>query len=97
LRSSLSSIPDAVIATPFHDVHHRGFWPKQLMVVWSLHLQSGSEGYPSSLVQHDALAPSVFVTQCQFQTHAPQQVASLFDRFVGASDERKGKGDAKGL
>jgi hypothetical protein len=33
-RSSLSSIPDAVIAAPFdHDVHHRGIWPKQLMVV----------------------------------------------------------------
>ena len=34
LRSSLSSILDAVKATPFdHDVHHRGFWPKQLMAV----------------------------------------------------------------
>jgi hypothetical protein len=26
LRSSLSSIPDVIIVTPFnHDVHHRGF------------------------------------------------------------------------
>jgi hypothetical protein len=34
LRSSLSSIHDAVKAAPFdHDVHHRGFWPKQLMAV----------------------------------------------------------------
>jgi hypothetical protein len=33
----------------------------------------------------------------QFQTHAPQQIASLFDHPVGASNERKGKGDAKGL
>jgi hypothetical protein len=24
--------------------HHRGFWPKQLMAVWSLLLQNGSEG-----------------------------------------------------
>ena len=28
-------------ALPFdHDVHHRGFWPKQLMEVWSLLLQT---------------------------------------------------------
>ena len=34
LRSSLSSIPDVIIVTPFnHDVHHRGFCPKQLMAV----------------------------------------------------------------
>ena len=34
LRSSLSSIHDAVKAAPFnHDVHHRGFCPKQLMAV----------------------------------------------------------------
>ena len=34
LRSSLSSIPDVITATPFnHNVHHRGFWPKQLMAV----------------------------------------------------------------
>jgi len=34
LRSSLSSTLDAVTAAPFdHDVHHRDFWPKQLMAV----------------------------------------------------------------
>ena len=34
LRSSLSSIHDAVKATPFdHDVHHREFCPQQLMAV----------------------------------------------------------------
>ena len=34
LRSSLSFIHDAVKAAPFdHDVHHRGFWAKQLMAV----------------------------------------------------------------
>ena len=32
MRSSLSSIPDVIKATPFNqDVHHRGFWPKQLL------------------------------------------------------------------
>jgi hypothetical protein len=36
----------------FHDVHHRGFCPKQLMVVWSLLLQSGSEG--PSFISHTA-------------------------------------------
>ena len=31
--------------TPFnHNVHHLGFWPKQLMAVGSLPLQGGSEG-----------------------------------------------------
>src|SRR2546422_1077417 len=34
LRSSLSSTHDVITATPFdHNVHHRGFWPKQLMAV----------------------------------------------------------------
>src|SRR3954470_10914501 len=34
LRSSPGSIHDAVTAAPFnHDVHYRGFWPKQLMAV----------------------------------------------------------------
>jgi len=28
----------------YHNVHHRGFWPKQLMAVWSLPLQGDSEG-----------------------------------------------------
>jgi len=66
LRSFLSSIPDAVIAAPFdHDVHHRGFWPKQLMAVWSLLLQSGSEG--SSFIFRTARRrrTGVFMTQCQ--------------------------------
>src|SRR3954468_4136953 len=36
LRSSPGSIHDAVTAAPFnHDVHYRGFWPKQLMAVSS--------------------------------------------------------------
>ena len=34
LRSSLSSILGVINVTPFdHNVHHRGFWPKQLMAV----------------------------------------------------------------
>jgi len=34
-------------ATPFNrNVHHRGFWPKQLPAVWSLPLQGGFEGSP---------------------------------------------------
>src|SRR3954463_11112430 len=34
LRSSPGSLHDAVTAAPFnHDVHYRGFWPKQLMAV----------------------------------------------------------------
>jgi hypothetical protein len=34
LRSSLPFLPDVITVTPFnHDVHHRGFWPKQLMAV----------------------------------------------------------------
>src|SRR5664279_3213967 len=34
LRSSLSSILDVINVTPFdHNVHLRGFWPKQLMAV----------------------------------------------------------------
>ena len=28
----------------FLNAHHRGFWPQQLEVVWSLLLQAGSEG-----------------------------------------------------
>jgi hypothetical protein len=33
------------LLAPFdHDVHHRSFWPKQLMAVWSLLLQTGFEG-----------------------------------------------------
>jgi hypothetical protein len=64
LRSSLSSIPDAITAAPFdHDVHHRGFWPKQLMAVWSLLLQSGSEG--PSFISRTARRLRVFMTQCQ--------------------------------
>jgi hypothetical protein len=48
----------------FHDVHHRGFWPKQLMAVWSLLLQSGSEG--SSFISRTARRrrTGVFMTQC---------------------------------
>jgi hypothetical protein len=53
LRSSLSSIPDGINVPPFdHDVHHRGFCPKQLMAVWSLPLQDGSEG--SSFISRTA-------------------------------------------
>jgi hypothetical protein len=53
LRSSLLSIPDAIKATPFNqDVHHRGFWPKQLLAVWNLPLQGGSEG--PSFISHTA-------------------------------------------
>jgi hypothetical protein len=50
----------------FHDVHHRGFWPKQLMAVWSLLLQSGSEG--SSFISRTARRrrTGVFMTQCHF-------------------------------
>src|ERR1019366_9382406 len=45
LRSSLSSILGVINVTPFdHNVHHLGFWPKQLMAVSSLPLQDGSEG-----------------------------------------------------
>jgi hypothetical protein len=41
LRSSLSSIPDVINVPPFnHDVHHRGFCPKQLMAVPAYALSS---------------------------------------------------------
>jgi len=34
LHSSLSSLHDVIIVTPFkHNVHHRSFWLKQLMAV----------------------------------------------------------------
>jgi len=34
LHSSLSSLHDVIIVTPFnHHVHHRSFWLKQLMAV----------------------------------------------------------------
>jgi hypothetical protein len=53
LRSSLSFIPDVINVPPFdHDVHHRGFCPQQLMAVWSLPLQGGSEG--SSFISRTA-------------------------------------------
>jgi len=62
LRSSLSPIHDAVKAAPFnHDVHHRGFWPKQLMAVWSLLLHGDSEGPP--LISPTAWRSRVFLTQ----------------------------------
>ena len=38
LRSSLSFTHAVFASRLFHVVHHRGFWPKQHMVVWSLHL-----------------------------------------------------------
>src|SRR5580700_2364105 len=44
-RSSLSSPHDVIKASPFNrNVHHRGFWPKQLPAVWNLRQQGGSEG-----------------------------------------------------
>jgi len=49
-------------AAPFnHDVHHRGFWPKQLMAVWSLLLHGDSEGPP--LISPTAWRSRVFLTQ----------------------------------
>ena len=45
MRSSLQSLHDVIKVAPFNrNVHHRGFCPKQLPAVWSLPLQSGSEG-----------------------------------------------------
>jgi hypothetical protein len=32
--------------------------------------------------------------RCQQETHAPQQTVSLFDDFVGASEQRRRHGDA---
>jgi hypothetical protein len=50
----------------FHDVHRRGFWPKQLMGVWSLLLQSGSEGSSSISRTAQRRRTGVFMTQCHF-------------------------------
>ena len=50
----------------FHDVHHRGFCPKQLMVVWSLLLQSGSEG--PAFISYTAWRSRAFVTQPRQRT-----------------------------
>ena len=59
LRSSPGSIHDAVTAAPFnHDVHYRGFWPKQLMAVEASSCKAAPEGLPPSLAQHDACASS---------------------------------------
>jgi hypothetical protein len=63
LRSSLSSIPDAVVTATFaHDVHHHGFWPKQLMAVWSLLLQSNHRAL-LHLSYSTTLLHNVFMTQ----------------------------------
>ena len=70
MRSSLDPYLTRSSPRLFHDVHHRGFWPKQLMAVWSLLLQGGSEG--SSFISqsttphrrlHDTM-PFAAVSQC---------------------------------
>src|SRR5215831_5105020 len=45
-----------------HDVHHRGFCPKQLMAVWSPLLQDGSEG-STSFISRTARRSRAFLTQ----------------------------------
>src|SRR5208282_6877777 len=62
LHSSLSPTHDVIKATPFNrNVHHHGFWPQQLPTVWSLPLQTGSEG--STFIFRTAWRFHAFLTQ----------------------------------
>src|SRR5262249_34328318 len=46
------STPDRLAAGLSLNAHHRGFWPKQLQVVWDLVLQPDPEG--PTLISHAA-------------------------------------------